>query len=108
MLSGRGVRPSTPLGTPRSLTVTVLPGMSHAPIRQDQVSGAVGRRAPPRLLPTSCSGSCFLLLFLWCPRKDLNLQPLVCRTSAPSVELLGQDGGRSWNRTNLSGFSNPR
>ena len=26
----------------------------------------------------------------WCPRKDSNLQPLVCRTSAPSVELLGQ------------------
>ena len=26
----------------------------------------------------------------WCPRKDLNLQPLVCRTSAPSVELLGR------------------
>src|SRR6266851_3853174 len=27
----------------------------------------------------------------WCPRKDLNLQPLVCRTSAPSIELLGQE-----------------
>ena len=27
----------------------------------------------------------------WCPRKDLNLQPLVCRTSALSVELLGQE-----------------
>src|SRR5258705_8360321 len=26
----------------------------------------------------------------WCPRKDLNLQPLVCRTSALSIELLGQ------------------
>ena len=26
MLSGRGVRPTLPLGTPRSLTVTVLPG----------------------------------------------------------------------------------
>lgn len=25
----------------------------------------------------------------WCPRKDSNLQPLVCRTSAPSIELLG-------------------
>ena len=31
--------------------------------------------------------SSFILL-IWCPRKDLNLQPLVCRTSAPSVELL--------------------
>ena len=42
----------------------------------------------------------------WCPRKDLNLQPLVCRTSAPSIELLGHVfGGRSWIRTNLSGFS---
>ena len=30
-------------------------------------------------------------LVVWCPRKDLNLQPLVCRTSAPSVELLGQE-----------------
>ena len=30
----------------------------------------------------------FCLLSFWCPRKDLNLQPLVCRTSAPSVELL--------------------
>ena len=29
---GRGVRPTTPLRTPQSLTVTVLPGMSHAPI----------------------------------------------------------------------------
>src|SRR5260370_5535615 len=29
-------------------------------------------------------------LEIWCPRKDSNLQPLVCRTSAPSVELLGQ------------------
>ena len=28
--------------------------------------------------------------WFWCPRKDSNLQPLVCRTSAPSVELLGQ------------------
>ena len=28
--------------------------------------------------------------FCWYPRKDLNLQPLVCRTSAPSVVLLGQ------------------
>jgi hypothetical protein len=28
----------------------------------------------------------------WCPRKDSNLQPLVCRTSAPSIELLGQSG----------------
>ena len=27
----------------------------------------------------------------WCPRKDLNLQPLVCRTSAPSIELLRQE-----------------
>jgi hypothetical protein len=45
----------------------------------------------------------------WCPRKDSNLHPLVCRTSAPSVELLGREiGGRSWNRTNLSGFSDPR
>ena len=32
----------------------------------------------------------FCLLSFWCPRKDLNLQPLVCRTSAPSVELLGR------------------
>ena len=31
----------------------------------------------------------FCLLSFWCPRKDLNLQPLVCRTSAPSIELLG-------------------
>jgi hypothetical protein len=30
----------------------------------------------------------------WCPRKDLNLQPLVCRTSAPSVELLGRKSSR--------------
>jgi hypothetical protein len=62
----------------------------------------------------------------WCPRKESNLQPLVCRTSAPSVELLGRsgthasgvqhagsmrtelNGGRSWNRTNLSDFSDPR
>ena len=36
----------------------------------------------------SCSS--FLPTVLWCPRKDLNLQPLVCRTSAPSVELLGR------------------
>ena len=27
----------------------------------------------------------------WYPRKDSNLQPLVCRTSAPSVELLGHE-----------------
>lgn len=27
----------------------------------------------------------------WYPRKDSNLQPLVCRTSAPSIELLGQE-----------------
>src|SRR5437588_5004466 len=27
----------------------------------------------------------------WCPRKDSNLQPLVCRTSALSIELLGQE-----------------
>src|SRR5688572_14981168 len=27
----------------------------------------------------------------WCPRKDSNLQPLVCRTSAPSIELLGRE-----------------
>src|SRR6185369_6299160 len=27
----------------------------------------------------------------WCPRKDSNLQPLVCRTSAQSVELLGRE-----------------
>src|ERR1044072_9986608 len=31
----------------------------------------------------------------WCPRKDSNLQPLVCRTSAQSVELLGQRDWRS-------------
>lgn len=29
-------------------------------------------------------------LVVWCPRKDSNLQPLACRTSARSIELLGQ------------------
>ena len=33
----------------------------------------------------------YVILGSWCPRKDLNLQPLVCRTSAPSVELLGRE-----------------
>src|ERR1041384_5776216 len=28
---------------------------------------------------------------MWCPRKDLNLQPPVCRTSALSIELLGRE-----------------
>ena len=102
----------------------------------DQEQEAVVRCTKFRA-PVTCS--CVLS---WCPRKDLNLQPLVCRTSAPSVELLGQRchglapwsftlaarqatnntgwiprdkpvaslviGGRSWNRTNLSGFSDPR
>ena len=35
------------------------------------------------------SASPCLRILHWCPRKELNLQPLVCRTSAPSVELLG-------------------
>src|SRR5881296_796668 len=30
----------------------------------------------------------------WCPRKDSNLQPLVCRTSAPSIELLGRKASK--------------
>ena len=49
----------------------------------------------------SCSS--FLPTVLWCPRKDLNLQPLVCRTSAPSVELLGrnQEAGGSGSKQAL-------
>ena len=108
-------------------------GMSHAPriSWQEQRTGA-GRSPFTRPLLLTAA-----LLLNWCPRKDLNLQPLVCRTSAPSVELLGHDSGRSsgqgqekrcaaptspvpdccscrlvfgrsWNRTNLSGFSDPR
>ena len=66
--SGREADP--PLRTPRSPAVTVLPGMSHAPIKLVQSRGTLDVD--------------------WCPRKDSNLQPLVCRTSAQSVELLGR------------------
>ena len=58
-VSGRGVRP-TRLFQLHGPNSRSSAGMSHAPI---------------------CERS-------WCPRKDSNLQPLVCRTSAPSVELL--------------------
>ena len=79
---GTGREAGAPLRTPRSSDSLRSARMSHAPI--------------------ACEIN-------WYPRKDLNLQPLVCRTSAPSVELLGHEtGGRSWNRTNLSSFSGSR
>src|SRR6266436_4740379 len=82
-ISWSGRKAGAPLRTPRSRTITSVAGMSHAP-------------------------SIKFKYHVWCPKKDLNLQPLVCRTSALSIELLGQYGGRSWYRTNLSGFSDPR
>ena len=44
----------------------------------------------------------------WCPRKDLNLQPLVCRTSAPSIELLGRGWRSELDSNQPLGFFRPR
>src|SRR2546428_8741338 len=112
-------------------------GMSHAPIKNfgSRIANCEFKvrcdlRNLIRNSQSEIRDSC------WCPRKDSNLQPLVCRTSALSVELLGRIlsepgavatgpcvlncrparyrrrflffGGRSWNRTNLAGLSDPR
>ena len=45
---------------------------------------------------------------VWCPRKDLNLQPLVCRTSAPSIELLGLVWWSELDSNQPLGFFKPR
>ena len=81
-------------------------GMSHAPITLGRMSVVSGQWSVISLLTTDYGQ---LTNSNWYPRKDSNLQPLVCRTSAPSIELLGHEfGGRSWNRTNLSSFSDSR
>jgi hypothetical protein len=85
---GRGVRPARlfELHAPGSHRSA---GMSHAPITYGSVRSqwsvvSCELFATEYRLRTTDNSS-------WCPRKDLNLQPLVCRTSAPSVELLGHD-----------------
>ena len=63
--------------------------------KQGQDAGAGGRpQLTPGFLPPA-PAYCLLPTVFWCPRKDLNLQPLVCRTSALSVELLGQMSPKS-------------
>src|SRR6266851_2023723 len=73
-----GREADAPLRTPRSPTVTVLPGKRS---KKEKVKGKKKRKAkrPLILFPFSF---CLFYLIAWCPRKDSNLQPLVCRTSA--------------------------
>ena len=61
--------------------------MSHAPRNQRHGDGETRRHG--EVSPRLCVPC--LRVRAWCPRKDLNLQPLVCRTSALSVELLGRE-----------------
>ena len=67
-------------------------GMSHAPIKLTRRQGDAGTRGQRNRCLRVSASPCPRVSLFWCPRKDLNLQPLVCRTSAPSVELLGQAG----------------
>src|SRR5687767_12329169 len=87
LVSGRGVRQGQPLRTPRPAQSAFWQAESR-PDKQE--AGAVSRQqGQEQRIGNPAPASCSCLLFDWCPRKDLNLQPLVCRTSAPSVELLG-------------------
>ena len=85
-----GREADAPLRTPRS---------RQSPFCRDESrpdkSGCRSRKQAAGRTRTPASCSRLLPTFFWCPRKDLNLQPLVCRTSAPSVELLGRMSPKS-------------
>ncbi len=78
--SGRGVRQPRASSNSTTQSVGHSAEMSHAPIirrqEREQEAGAGNNFGSPPFC------SCSALLLNWCLRKDLNLQPLVCRTSA--------------------------
>ncbi len=71
-----------------------MPGARTVCTRQKARSS----RQEPADLRNVLPAAAAIYLLIWCPRKDLNLHPLVCRTSAPPVELLGlaSEGSKQW------------